>query len=252
MASLDMVTILEAIQVLTKRLDDLIKTSVATQDDYQSLEVNKISEAFAKAQAEYPLLKNDAAIQGRYTSLPFASLSFILETVRPSLTKHGLSFHQYLEDNNGIIMLRSRLRHSSGQWFETRMRVLAKEDTLDAFESLVVAYRRMSALMLLGIHPEKQDDYGEAAMRRTNDTFAKGTQLNHTEHHTTKSDRTTYVPITAEQLEELEYELKDYPDIAADVLTKLNLRTLGDMEKKDYRTSVQKIREIKMLRERKQ
>ena len=55
--------------------------------------------------------------------------------------------------------------------------------------------------------------------------------------------------MTKEQLEELEYELADYPDIAEKVLDGLHLQNLADMPKSKYMSSLTRIREIKMVRE---
>ncbi len=59
----------------------------------------------------------------------------------------------------------------------------------------------------------------------------------------------SYETITKEQLEELELELQGYPDIAEEVLSKMRLQSLADLPKSKFQVSVQRIREIKQIRE---
>jgi hypothetical protein len=54
--------------------------------------------------------------------------------------------------------------------------------------------------------------------------------------------------ITKEQLNELEYELAEYPDIAEMVLDGLKIQSLADIPKSKFQVSATRIREIKRIR----
>ena len=58
----------------------------------------------------------------------------------------------------------------------------------------------------------------------------------------------SFEAITREQIEELEYELAEYPDLAESILDGLRIQSLADMPKSQYGVSIRRIREIKQLR----
>ena len=53
--------------------------------------------------------------------------------------------------------------------------------------------------------------------------------------------------VTSHQLEELEYELHNHPEIYTSVLKRLGINSLRDMEKSRYRTTINEIRRLKLL-----
>ena len=55
-------------------------------------------------------------------------------------------------------------------------------------------------------------------------------------------------PITKDQLEELELELSEYPDIAEEVLKKMEIQSLADLPKSAFGTSIRRVRQLKALR----
>jgi hypothetical protein len=61
--------------------------------------------------------------------------------------------------------------------------------------------------------------------------------------------KTSYQTITKEQLDELEYELGDYTDLAEEMMDALKIQTLSDMPKDKWSWSLRRIREIKKARE---
>jgi len=97
---------------------------------------------------------------------------------------------------------------------------------------------------LIGVTTGEEDDDAEVSVATTRETFAKGVALN-TKYN---AKETTGEVITKEQLEELNYELSDYPDICEMVLDGLKLQNLADMPKSKFMASTTRIREIKMIR----
>ena len=74
--------------------------------------------------------------------------------------------------------------------------------------------------------------------------YAKGTALN--TKYNPKENK--YESITTEQLEELEYELAEFPDIAEQILEGFKIQSLANMPKQKFLPAVSRIREIKLLR----
>jgi len=124
----------------------------------QSDDISDICEAFAKAQSEFePVTKSKQGYGYKY-----ATLEGLLDVIRPVLNKHGLSISQFT-DEYGV--LATRLRHSSGQWFESRFKLGEvipdnKRSHEQAIGSQLTYMRRYQLLALLGAQPEGMDDDG--------------------------------------------------------------------------------------------
>lgn len=210
---------------------------------YRSEDINEIAGALSKAQAEFEvagLNKNNPFFKSRY-----ADLMAVVSAARPSLSKNGLSVVQNIISHvNGETILHTMLMHSSGQWLESRMRVLPPKNDVQSMSSYITYLKRVSYSSLIGVVTGDEDDDGEVAVAPHREVFAKGTALN-----------TKYNPreevnevITREQREELEYELTQYPDIAEMVLEGLKIQSLADMPKAKFMVSAKRIRDIKNAR----
>lgn len=55
--------------------------------------------------------------------------------------------------------------------------------------------------------------------------------------------------ITIEQMEELEYELTDMPELAEEMMDRLDIANLASMPKSKYRSALTRIRKIKAIRD---
>lgn len=53
-----------------------------------------------------------------------------------------------------------------------------------------------------------------------------------------------YEPITKEQVEEIEYLCKDYPEMLTSMLERLRLESLDFMAKSEYRANIERLRKI--------
>jgi hypothetical protein len=210
---------------------------------YRSEEINELATALAKAQAEFEvagLNKNNPFFKSRY-----ADLMAVVTAARPALCKNGLSVTQNIISHvNGETILHTILMHSSGQWLESRMRVVPPKNDVQSMSSYITYLKRVSYSSLIGVVTGDEDDDGEVAVATQRETFAKGTALN-----------TKYNPreeasevITREQREELDYELTEYPDIAEMVLDGLKIQSLADMPKSKFHVSAKRIRDIKNAR----
>lgn len=210
---------------------------------YRSEEIHELAAALAKAQALFDvagLNKSNPFFKSRY-----ADLMSVVMASREALTKNGLSVSQnILSHANGESFLHTILIHASGQWLESRMRVIPPKNDIQSMSSYITYLKRVSYASLIGVVTGDEDDDGEEAMVPVRKEFSRGTALN------AKYDPREVSPetITSEQREEAEYELAEYPDIASMVLEALKIRSLADMPKAKFQVSMNRIREIKNAR----
>ena len=92
---------------------------------YESKETDKISEALCNAQGEFPSIqfnRTNKFLKGA----DYADLDQIVRGIKPIMKKNGLSFTQttMIIENKDNPILTTRIRHKSGQWFESRIEVV--------------------------------------------------------------------------------------------------------------------------------
>lgn len=241
----EQLTALDSLQTyIENKAHHLLK--LEPEESYESLETNKINEALAKAQGEFPPVGRN---QSNYYDKGYADLNNIMLKIRPYLSKNGLSItQQTLLSKEGVTVLKTKIRHTSGQFIETRARVIPEKNNMQSYGSALTYLRRYQIMALLNvtITDDYCDDDAEIEMQDYRVGVAKGTNL--TTQYPLKR-KTPGVFITKEQLNELEYELKDYPDVAEDVLKGLKIQALADMPKDLYSSSIRRVREIKNSRE---
>jgi len=222
------------------------KLKSAQTDPYESCDTKDINAALSKAQGEFkPIGLNK---ENPYFKNKYADFDSIVRSVRASLAKNNLSVtQQTIITDSGTTILKTRLRHTSGQWIETRARVLPTKADAQSYASALTYMKRYSYVSLLNITTtdDISDDDAERNMYSVRDTKAKGVALNTKYNPKHQSSET----ITKEQLDEIEYELADYDDIAEQVLEGLKLQSLADMPKNRYQPAITRIRSIKNARE---
>lgn len=213
------------------------------QDHYRSESIKELIASLAQAQGEFgPIFFNR---KDSYFNENYVDFDAIMSVVRPVLSRHNLAFVQQQRiHDGGITMLHTVLLHGSGQWMESRSRLLPIKDGIAAYESELNVQRSLALQSLLGISIANNpaDDHGYQAMRSLRDKGEAGTAINHMHENISRDT------ITKEQLEELEYELAEYEDIAKMILEQWKLQCLADMPKNKYMTAINKVRSIKLLR----
>jgi len=222
------------------------KISLTPSDPYESEVTKDINTALAKAQGDFPEIGFDK--ENPYFKNKYSSLDTIVRSVKPILSKNGLSVtQQTILTSEGTTVLKTRVRHTSGQWIETRARVNPVKADPQSYASALTYMKRYSYTALLNIttSDDTSDDDAERVMYDTRNVKAKGVALN-TKYNPKHQSADT---ITKEQLEELEYELGDYDDVAEMVLEGLKIQSLADMPKNKFLPSIQRIRSIKNARE---
>lgn len=246
MDTIELIKIYDRFDKLTAQMqlivDEINRQKIAPRAN-RSIEVNELYAALAKAQGDMKAATSSS--ENPYFKSSYADLTEIVESSRPALTKHGLAvIQQICPNNDGSNVLYTILTHSSGQYIESAMKIIPAKTDIQSLGSHITYLRRYCYASLIGVVVANEDDDGEIAVATTRQVVAKGTALN-TKYNPTENKMET---ITKEQLEELEYELAEYPDIANQVLDGLKIMNLADMPKSKYQVSLTRIREIKLTR----
>lgn len=100
------------------------------------------------------------------------------------------------------------------------------------------------SLMSITAANDRLDDDGEKAMIDVREYMQKGTALD-VKYLPAKE---SYETITKEQIEELEYELQEYPDIASQLFEMFKIDALCDIPKSKFQWCADRIRKLKLLR----
>ena len=229
-----------------KMQENIVASSVvrAPEGGYCSQELDQLFAALSIAQGEYESIGMNK--ENPYFKVRYADLDSILSAVRPALKRNKLTFLQQIRLNDeGMTILHSILGHASGQWIESRNRIIPTKNDPQTFGSTLSYLKRYAAVSLLGvtISQDKDDDDAEKDMADARHIFVKG-GLNTKYNPREESSEV----ITKEQLEELHYELADHADIATQILDGLRLQSLADLPKSKFLISIKRIREIKQLR----
>lgn len=121
--------------------------------------------ALAMFQAEVENPKN-TSVNPQFKS-KYAALDVVINTVRPILSKHGLSFVQSTGSEGENIIVKTLLLHESGEWLESDPLTLpgyqlkgggVKEWNAQGAGSAITYARRYSLSAILGISSEDDDD----------------------------------------------------------------------------------------------
>jgi hypothetical protein len=129
----------------------------------QSENIAELAAALAKAQTEIGSVHKDAA--NPYFKSSYASLANVWESVRPVLSKNGLSVVQMPGSDERGYYVQTQLMHSSGQWVRSTTYMKPAKEDPQGIGSLISYARRYALQAMVMACPD--DDDGEAAMGRT-------------------------------------------------------------------------------------
>lgn len=236
--------ILAAIRDLDLSLHEIHKKlNEKPEFQHRSDYINELATSLAISQRDFEVAVLNK--QNPYFKSAYADMASVVAASRPALTKNGLSVVQNIIDHDdGQKVLHTMLLHSSGQYLESRVRIVPPKNDVQSISSTITYMKRMAYSALIGVVTGDEDDDGEAAVATSRETFAKGVALN-TKYN--PKEVTTEV-ITKEQLADYEYELSEYPDIAQQILEGLKIQSLADIPKSKHDIAIRRVREIKQLR----
>lgn len=241
--------VLDRLIALEKRIDGIkggfvpnANVPTHSKSGYQSHPTMEVDSALAKAQCEYPEIKPESKNQWHQSD--YAKFDTIMRVIRPILAKNGLALSQYtvIDSDEGGRVLHTVVRHSSGQWLESRERIIPDKNDDQTYASTLQYKKRIQAMALLGItiNDDVEDDDAEIAMTEARRAYIKGTALN--AKYDPREESSTV--ISQKELEELDYELAEYPDIGEQILRSLRIHDLKDMPKSKFRAAIEQIRNI--------
>jgi hypothetical protein len=223
---------------IAKRLKDI------PERPYKSPEIKDLIAALNKAQAEYKRVTPNRTTQ--YFKLEYTDYDTMMDMARPLLAKNGIAVLQWTELDNGAVILHTSIYHESGQWMESRERLIPSKNDPKTIESALNHLKRIQAMSLLNItlHNDPLDDDADIEMIDKRNELTQGTSVVLNQKIKSQSTET----ITKEQIEELEYELGEHIDLAEMMLDAYKIRSLADLPKADFIKAVTKIRKLKELR----
>jgi len=226
--------------VVEERANKIIKERFV--DRYESSQVNELNTALAAAELKYSEVFYNR--MSSWFQAEYIDLNGLMKMCRPILAENGLVVTWFTEVTDAII-LHTRLRHSSGQWIESRARFISSRDDLKTQESALNHLKRQQVMSLLNLTlaGDVMDDDAVEDMREKRNELHEGTPVNKAsprEHSNTTVDAT--------ELRELDRALEDSPDILEEVLKYYRIQHLADMPRSKYQYAIDKIREIKNLK----
>jgi hypothetical protein len=128
----------------------------------QSETIGKLAEALAAAQAQLTnVAKTKTADTGKYI-YAYADIAAVLAVTRPILSAHKLAVVQLTFMEDKVLMLETRLVHSSGEWLSSIYPVCAMTGHQQMGAALTYA-RRYAYCALVGVAAEGEDDDGASA-----------------------------------------------------------------------------------------
>lgn len=118
--------------------------------------MKNLATALVKFQGEVGSIPKDAT--NPFYKSKYATLESVINTIKPTLAKHGLAVAQ-LPDGKG---LKTILMHESGESIEATMELVIKEQTPQSQGSSLTYARRYALSAILGLATDEDDDGNEA------------------------------------------------------------------------------------------
>lgn len=161
-----------------------------------SEQINDIAAALAKAQGEFVAIEKakTAKVKGQtkdgrsfdYT-YKYADIADVLAGLLPPLSKHGLSVIQPTLVIDGVMMIRTRILHASGQWIESDYPVSSINGDHQKMGGALTYARRYALCSLVGVAAEEDTD-GEHAAEQPTPPNRKPTPAKRDDHGLSESD----------------------------------------------------------------
>jgi len=126
-----------------------------------SPETSALTEALAKAQAEYPVVAFDSA--NPHFKSKFASYAQCCDSLRGPLTKHGLALPDFRPGFvGGAWVVIGTLRHKTGQWISGMAPLINPKGDMQGFGAAMTYAKRTLLMALTGGFSGESDDDGQS------------------------------------------------------------------------------------------
>jgi hypothetical protein len=182
------------------------ETGEVTSVELQSIEINELAKALAKAQGVMTSAQKDG--MNPHYGKSYATLASIFQATRKPLTDNGLSVVQVMLPDNTLV---TTLMHESGQWLRSYLKLNPAQNTPQGVGSALTYGRRYSLAAIVGI--SQDDDDGEEATAPTKQTPKKVEPVKEQ-----PSPGNVWLPTKEEFFEQVESQLKVKPDEAKVIL----------------------------------
>ena len=214
-------------------------------DVYRSSELKDLNLALSKAQGSFPKIYYNR--EAPYFKKEYSDLNSILTPIRSILRDNELALRQWAElKEGGETILHTELSHSSGQWVESRARVLPPKNDPLSFTSTKNQIKATEILSLLSLTvcDDPLDDNAEIQLADDRHIIAKGSQGKLIYNPRERSTEC----ISNDQLDMLEKELVSCPDFVEEIFKGADIQSLADLPRNKFDFTITKIRKVNELR----
>lgn len=211
--------------------------------------LNELYTALAKAKLDYKPVRFNR--QNSFNKQVYADLHIIQQCTNEALANNNLVLIQDPEDEDGTTFLYTTLAHGSGQSRTCKNRLVipsytgAKSDN-QRFDEGLAHLKRMVAQSVLGVvanNDEADNDDADTSQTMYENEARRSLGGSEIPAHVDKGILSE--KITKDQLEDLYYELQEYPVMTKSLLKGLEISSLADMPKARYHDQIQMIRRQK-------
>lgn len=124
--------------------------------------IAQLAEAMAVAQGEMENATKNAT--NPHFKSNYADLAEVLNTVRPVLSRNGISVTQFPSFGEGLVHVETVIAHKSGEWMSEKCSAPAQRNDAQGIGSAISYLRRYSLAAIVGVAQE--DDDGNDASKQ--------------------------------------------------------------------------------------
>lgn len=141
-----------------------VSSACGVLSDYRSPLIGQLVAARSRAAADIKRVIKDKTADipnkqgGRGFSYSYADLASVMEAVDDALAAQEMALFQTIQERGRSAVLVTTLAHSSDQWISSEVRIASPDAGPQVFGSSLTYMRRYSALAILGIAPDNDDD----------------------------------------------------------------------------------------------
>ncbi|NCC06190.1 MAG: ERF family protein, partial [Proteobacteria bacterium] len=121
----------------------------------KSESIAALAAALAEAQGEMENASKNS--ENQHFRSKYADLAEVLNTVRPVLSRHGLSVTQFPSYGDGLVHVETIIAHKSGEWMSEKCSTPAQKQDPQGVGSAISYLRRYSLAAVCGIAQEDDD-----------------------------------------------------------------------------------------------
>lgn len=213
--------------------------------EHRSEQINELISSLIKAKSEMGSASKDR----KGFNYKYADLSAIMEVCEDALLENGIFLAQPVITNGDSDYLHTQLLHTSGQWMESYVKLFVSEGAgklsdHQEWGKAVTYMRRYCLQSLIGIATEDND--GATATTKPYTPRPMASPANNTTANSSAKPSDVGGKISPAQVNEIIYELSNYPSLAKDILEKFEITNFSDMKESLFQPTMRRIRELQL------